>query len=449
MQTVNEETNKSDESLVITSISKVYRHGIKSRVRYWLWGTILLVFIILLLPWTQNIRANGDVTTLRQEQRPQEINSIIGGRIIKWYIKEGDVVKKGDTLAQLAEVKDAYLDPNLIDRTKEQLDAKSEAVNSYRDKVDAQALQLNAIQMSRDLKISHLKNKIMQVRLKVVSDSMEAIAATNDLNIATEQLRRQKIMRDSGLASLVQVEQRNQSFQNAFAKKTSADIKFTNTKTDLINTSIELNQVLQEYAEKVYKTTGEIASAQSEIASGKGEIAKLSNQYSNYVIRAGQYFLIAPQDGQIVKATKSGINEIVKEGDKLVEIVPTKIEYAVEMYVRPVDLPLLNRGQKVRFLFDGFPAIVFSGWPKTSFGTFGGRIVAVENSVSSNGKFRVLVSEDPDDKPWPPSLKMGAGASGIALLKDVQIWYELWRNINGFPPDFYTEKDIKKKDEKK
>jgi multidrug efflux pump subunit AcrA (membrane-fusion protein) len=218
MQGVKEEITNTDASLVIKSFAKVYRYGVNSRIKYWLWGTLVLVILILLLPWTQNIRAVGDITTLRQEQRPQEINSIIAGRIIKWYIKEGDVVKKGDTLAQLAEVKDAYLDPNLIDRTKEQLDAKSDAVNSYRDKVDAQGLQLNAIQLSRDLKISHLKNKIMQVSLKIVSDSMEAIAATNDLNIATEQLRRQKIMRDSGLASLVQVEQRNQSFQNAFAK---------------------------------------------------------------------------------------------------------------------------------------------------------------------------------------------------------------------------------------
>jgi hypothetical protein len=32
---------------------------------------------------------------------------------------------------------------------------------------------------------------------------------------------------------------------------------------------------------------------------------------------------------------------------------------------------------------------------------------------------------------------MGTGAQGIALLKDVPIWYELWRNINGFPPDYY------------
>ena len=129
----------------------------------------------------------------------------------------------------------------------------------------------------------------------------------------------------------------------------------------------------------------------------------------------------------------------------LVEIVPDKIQYAVELFVRPVDLPLVAKGQKVRFLFDGFPAIVFSGWPNASYGTFGGKIVAVENSVSVNGKFRVLVAEDPDDKPWPYQLKVGTGANGIALMKNVPVWYELWRNVNGFPPDYYRPTTEQKK----
>jgi len=109
----------------------------------------------------------------------------------------------------------------------------------------------------------------------------------------------------------------------------------------------------------------------------------------------------------------------------------------VELFVRPVDLPLVSTGQQVRFQFDGFPAIVFSGWPRSSYGTFAGKVTAVENSVSANGKFRVLVTENPLQKPWPPQLRMGTGAQAIALLKDVPVWYELWRNINGFPPDYY------------
>jgi hypothetical protein len=36
---------------------------------------------------------------------------------------------------------------------------------------------------------------------------------------------------------------------------------------------------------------------------------------------------------------------------------------------------------------------------------------------------------------------VGSGASGIALLNDVPIWYELWRQLNGFPPDYYEMKE--------
>jgi hypothetical protein len=38
-------------------------------------------------------------------------------------------------------------------------------------------------------------------------------------------------------------------------------------------------------------------------------------------------------------------------------------------------------------------------------------------------------------------LGMGTGVMGMALLQDVPIWYELWRNVNGFPPEYYSPKD--------
>jgi hypothetical protein len=60
-----------------------------------------------------------------------------------------------------------------------------------------------------------------------------------------------------------------------------------------------------------------------------------------------------------------------------------------------------------------------------------------------------LVSQDPEDRPWPQQLKMGSGAQSIALLKDVPIWYEMWRNINGFPPDYYTLSKTKKESNEK
>ena len=429
----------------IQSYSRIYMYNQKSKVRYWFYICVGIFIIFLFLPWTQNIRAKGSVTTLYQDQRPQQVNTIIGGRVMKWYIKEGDYVKAGDTLVQLSEVKTDYLDPNLLDRTKDQLSGKQMSVEYYKNKVDITGQQINAINNGLQLKLNQLVNKLGQLNLKVQADSADAVAANNDFNIATIQYNRQKAMYDSGLVSLTQLEQRNQSYQNAMAKKISAENKLANSKQDLTITRIEMSALQQENLEKVAKAQGDQYQSLTQIASGQADIAKLENQYASYSIRNGMYYVLASQSGQVVKAQKAGIGEFVKDGDMIAEIVPDKIKYAVEMFVRPLDLPLLAPGQKVRFMFDGFPAIVFSGWPKASSGTFGGEIVAIESNVSMNGKFRVLVKEDPADKPWPTQLKMGTGAQGIALLKDVPVWYELWRNINGFPPDYYKPKQTEKK----
>ena len=434
------------ENSRIKSYTHIYQHNKNSKVKLWFFICGLVFIIFLFLPWTQNIRAKGTVTTLYQDQRPQQVNTLIGGRVMKWHIKEGDYVKAGDTLIQLTEVKVDYLDPNLLQRTQEQLAGKQQSVEYYKNKVGVADQQIGAINSGLQLKLNQLANKLNQLQLKVQADSAEAAAANNDFVIGTKQFNRQKAMYDSGLVSLTQLEIRNQQFQNAQAKKISAENKLANSKQDLTITRIEMSALEQENVEKVTKAQGEQFQSLTQIASGQADIAKLENQYASYSIRNGMYFIMASQSGQIIKAQKAGIGEFVKEGDMIAEIVPDKIQYAVEMYVQPLDLPLLAIKQKVRFLFGGFPAIVFSGWPKASSGTFGGEIVAIESNLSVNGKFRVLVKEDVTDKPWPKELKIGAGAQGITLLKDVPVWYELWRNINGFPPDYYKKEEGKQKD---
>ncbi len=432
----------------LKSYAHIYQHNKNSKVKWWFFICLLVFIIFLFLPWTQNIRAKGTVTTLYQYQRPQQVNSIIGGRVIKWHVKEGDYVKAGDTLIQLTEVKTDYLDPNLLQRTKEQLAGKELSVEYYKSKVGVADQQIGAINSGLQLKLNQLLNKMNQLQLKVQADSAEAVAANNDYNIGNKQFNRQKAMYDSGLVSLTQLEIRNQQFQNAQAKKIMAENKLANSKQDLTITRIEMSALQQENVEKVTKAQGDQFQSLTQIASGQADIAKLENQYASYSIRNGMYYILASQSGQIVKAQKAGIGEYVKDGEMIAEIVPDKIKYAVEMYVQPLDLPLIAPGQKVRFLFDGFPAVVFSGWPKASSGTFGGEIVAVESNVSTNGKFRVIVQEDTTDKPWPKELKIGAGAQGITLLKNVAVWFELWRNINGFPPDYYKTEESKTKEKK-
>jgi multidrug resistance efflux pump len=320
----------------------VYRYDRKSRVKNWFFGILLGMVVILFLPWTQNFRSNGLVTTLYQDQRPQQVNTIIGGQLIKWYVKEGDVVKAGDTLIQLAEVKPDYLDPALLERTAEQLEGKSQSVEFYKQKAGTASLQIEALDKGIGLKLEQLKNKLVQLELKVQADSAETIAATNDLNITRVQYERQRVMFDSGLVSLTQLEQRNQSFQSALAKKISAENKLANTKQELVITRLEINAQVQDNREKKAKADGDRLQSLTAIANGQAEIAKLKNLYASYTIRNGMYYILAPQNGQVIKAKKAGLGEYVREGEMIVEIVPEKIAYAVEMFVRPLDAPLIT-----------------------------------------------------------------------------------------------------------
>ncbi len=405
-------------------------------------GTMVLVLAMMFLPWTQNIRARGYVTSLQPDKRPQTMQSIIAGRIEKWYVQEGDYVQSGDTIVQVSEIKDDYFDPQLITRQEDQIANKQQAVASYEDKVAALEQQIQALQANRLLKIEQTRNKLIQARLKVESDSIDLQASITQLAVADSQYKRMESMYNDGLKALTDLESRRIRLQDAIAKKISAENKLLSSRNELLNAIMELNTVDNEFRDKLAKAESDKFSTLSMLYDAQAMVTKMQNQLANYERRTGFYFLTAPQNGYITKAIKTGIGETVKEGEAILTIMPANNELAVEMYVRPLDLPLIAIDQRVMIQFDGWPAIVFSGWPNSSFGTFSGTVVAIDKFISDNGKYRILISPDPDAYPWPDGIRVGSGASTMALLKDVPIWYEIWRQLNGFPPDFYTNPDV-------
>ena len=393
--------------------------------------------LVMFVPWTQNIRAGGSVTTLKPDQRPQTIHSVIGGRIEKWFVQEGDFVSRGDTILFVSEVKDEYFDPNLLSRTEEQLKSKEMSVNSYMEKVKALDQQVDALVQTAALKLEQAKNKYKQAELKVVADSMDYQAYQTNFEIAKTQFDRFQNLYDKGLKSLTDLENKRNAMQKAQAEMISGENKMLTSRNELINAEVELVSIQAQYRDDIAKAESEKYTALSSMYDAEAVVTKLQNQYMNYSVRTGLYYITAPQDGYITQAIQSGIGETIKEETPIVSIMPSDYQLAVAMYIRPIDLPLIEKGAEVRIQFDGWPAIVFSGWPNTSYGTYGGKVFAIDNFISQNGKYRVLVQPNEQDHAWPDALRVGAATSNMLLLKDVPIWYELWRQINGFPPDYY------------
>jgi multidrug efflux pump subunit AcrA (membrane-fusion protein) len=187
----------------IKSFTKIYRIGQTRSGRVWFLGIFLLFLIFLFLPWTQNIRAKGNITTIKQEQRPQEINSVLAGKIVKWYVKEGDVVKLGDTILQLGEIKVDYFDPQLLQRTQQQIAAKQNSAAGYENKAATAQNQTAVLSNARALKQEAIANKIEQQKLKVDIDENDLAAIKNELAVYKRQLDAGTIMLDSGAISLI------------------------------------------------------------------------------------------------------------------------------------------------------------------------------------------------------------------------------------------------------
>lgn len=377
----------------------------------WLMGIGVIFFIVLFLPWQQNIRGNGKVTALNPANRPQTIETVIAGRIQTWNVSEGQLVNKGDTIAVVSEVKEKYFDPQMLLRLREVISSKESSLGSKDNKAKALQRQINAL---RD----GMRNKVDQSKAKLEAERLKLANAKN-------QFERNKQLFEAGNIPLTKYQDMEYKYQGAEA--------------DFTNAQIEIERVQAEYLDKINKAQSDLSNTLAEQFDTQAELAKLRNELVNMEIRSQQYYILAPQAGYVIKAAQAGIGETIKEGEAVCTIMPQSNDVAVEMYVKAMDVPLISKGRHVRIEFDGFPALQFSGWPSVSVGSFGGTVEVIDFVNSKPGEFRILVIPDKKDDAWPKQIRNGSGTQGWVMLDDVPVWYEIWRQLNGFPPSLYEE----------
>lgn len=183
--------------------------------------------------------------------------------------------------------------------------------------------------------------------------------------------------------------------------------------------------------------------AQIEYAKYQNELAQINIDKISVDVR------VARQQTQIIKAHVSGIifkrltgqeSVVVKAGDILVQIMPETLSRAVELWIDGNDIPFVRFHQKARLQFEGWPAIQFRGWPEIAVGTFRGEVSFIDPTDNGLGLFRAVIVPD---EPWPDVqyLRQGVRVHGWVQLGKVPLWYELWRQFNGFPPESVSEKN--------
>jgi multidrug efflux pump subunit AcrA (membrane-fusion protein) len=224
----------------------------------WLMIIFALFFIILFLPWQQNIRGSGKVTALSPSNRPQTVETVIAGRIQIWKIKEGQFVNKGDTIALISEVKEKYFDPQFLQRLQQVITAKEQSLKSKDLKAKALQRQISALE-------DGMRTKIAQSKAKLEAEEVK-------FNNLKNQYDRNKKLFEAGNIPLT--------------KYQDIEYKYQGSQADFTNAKIEIERVQAEYLDKINKAESDWNNTLADIADTQADLFKLRNELSNMEIRS-------------------------------------------------------------------------------------------------------------------------------------------------------------------
>lgn len=392
--------------------------------------TVLLValpFALLFVPWQQNARGEGQVVAYAPLDRQQTVEAPIDGRIVRWWVIEGSPVNQGDPLFEITDN-----DPQFLERIEGQLQAKREKLSALTAKIRSYDEQVGAFTEARDYAKEAARERVEMARHRLTAKQRGVDAASIEWETARLNFERREALREDGLASGRDWELARLGVRRTEAERDAAKADLEGARNDLKAMEAELDRIDADFAARITSAQASRESAVSEAASTRALILELE------VRRARQQTqrVTAPVAGTILRLMANQGGEMVKGGEPVVRLIPHTEQMAVELWIDGNDLPLLSQGRSVRLQFEGWPAVQFAGWPSVAVGTFGGRISLIDAADDGQGRFRILVTPDPDDEPWPSRryLRQGVRARGWVLLEQVTMGFELWRQLNGFPP---------------
>jgi adhesin transport system membrane fusion protein len=386
------------------------------RPRRWLVGVSIFAFLSFFLPWTQTVRTEGSLVFDDPMDRMMPLAMAEDGRLSAWLVREGDAVKKGDTLALLEETKTEYMDPEVLNNTVLGRDAKSGAVLGYRQKIVAFEDQIVQAQRAMPLQVAAAWRKVR-------ADSARFQAATLEARFTLLQAQRADSLYRWGALSRLEWEQRQQKAQEALSRA-----EFT--EQDWQSSRLNARSKSAEWSEKIAKLSSDRASAAADMASAQDGLADAEIKLGGVQRRQSNRALLAPRDGFVVQLSYIAPGASVKKDQTVLFLAPEGAPVVVIAKVHPFDAPLLSIGDSALCALDGWPILQIPGWPRSSVGLFEGKIRYIASQADSDGMLAVVI--EPTDQ-WPKNARPGTHVSATLLLNDVPMWYEFWRQFNGFP----------------
>jgi multidrug resistance efflux pump len=434
-------TTKDELSALKLVQSTVLARRLAKALLFFLVVAIAAMFV---LPWQQSAKGTGNVTAYVPQERRQTVMAPVKGIVerIADGIVEGSQVKQGDFIVEIGPAA-----ANMGEQLTSQLGDLNEKLRAAQAKADAYSQNVLDYAEARDFAVSAVDELIKAAQAKVrAKQDLIAAYKSKEWQARTNYQRQQRLMQQ-GIKSRKEVEKMKKDWEVAQAELESKRRDVTTAEKELSAKRQEREEKLKTAQTKVDYARAMRESALGDKATAQKEIRSLSMKQSEMQ----RMTITAPRDGTIFRMPVFERGQTIKAGDPLFTIVPETTDLAVELWLNGNDVPLVRSGDHVRLQFEGWPAVQFAGWPSVAVGTFGGQVVAIDETDNGKGRFRIQVRPDGDVE-WPSHrfLRQGVRANGWVMLQQVPLGYEMWRQLNGFPPVVAEEEPDKKggKDEK-
>lgn len=268
-------------------------------------------------------------------QRTQVIQSPDGGVLTQLHVKEGDVVKAGQLVVTLQKARAAA------------------AVSDSRAKVAALRITLARLQaevygtpltFDNSLLVfaDYIRNQTALYVKRQTAFNDDINAMENILSLAEDELQINRKLEMSGDVSRADILRLQRSV---------ADVK-----AQLAN---KRNKYLQD--------------AQAEMTRAQEELSTQAEQLRDRSQVLVQTELMAPTDGIVNSIKTNTVGGVVRQGETIMEVLPTGNDLIAEAKISPTDIALVNVGQDASIKIDAYDSSIF--------GSLQGKVIYVSPDI--------------------------------------------------------------------
>jgi len=334
---------------------------------------LILYFVFLSLAWffiwasfaeiDERVKATGRVVP---SSKVKKVQNLEGGIVKEILVSEGQLVKKGQELIKIDNIKSRG---SLGEKKAKYY---SLLAKSIRLKAEANNKRFDASKIKKIVPKEYIESEYNLY----LSDKSKV---KNKIRVLEDQLRAKKNELNEVKSKVRFLQQSVKLIQEEVNMKASLVNQGIESRPEFLKLKRELTDKKNEYSSarlSIPRINSEISEIRSKIISAKSDFKnKAREEFSKVLSEISQIKeikntledelkrtkVVSPVDGIVKKVEVTTIGQVIKSGDSMMEIVPIDDNLLIEAKVKPRDIAFLYPGQRANVKVTAYDFSIYGG----------------------------------------------------------------------------------------